>query len=229
MIDRPDATFKSGKFAYLDSICVAEFLSYYYVHCKSKEEAENDNQPVVLDDKLMNLQHSATHQNKTISLMSSNEKLKRRKVRAVLRYHVPNPNRNPEQYAHHLLFSFYPFRDGGNLKHLSISGNYLVKLQQSEVWKVVNQNKLVIESFSDFFDAALVNVSQCTRNRYDTFLEQENDETEIEIRKAVDSLLKNEDPAEEAVLLEDMSQMQSTRPVLIQDEELKLKNKKLKR
>ena len=60
-------------------------------------------------------------------------------------------------------------------------------------------------------------------------MEQENDETEIEIRKAVDSLLKNEDPAEEAVLLEDMSQIQSTRPVLIQDEELKLKNKKLKR
>ena len=106
LIDRPDATFKSGKFAYLDSICFAEFLSYYYVHCKSKEEAENDNQPVVLDDKLMNLQHSATHQNETISLMSSNEKLKRRKVRLVLWYHVPNPNRNPEQYAHHLFFHF---------------------------------------------------------------------------------------------------------------------------
>ena len=41
-----------------------EFLSYYYVHCKSKEEVENDNQPVALDDELMNLQHSATtHQN----------------------------------------------------------------------------------------------------------------------------------------------------------------------
>ena len=40
-LDRPDATFKSGKFAYLDSICFAEFLSYYYVHCKSKEEDEN--------------------------------------------------------------------------------------------------------------------------------------------------------------------------------------------
>ena len=72
-LDRPDATFKSGKFAYLDSICFAEFLSCYSVHCKSKEGAENENQPVVLDDELMNLQHSATHQNETISLMSSNE------------------------------------------------------------------------------------------------------------------------------------------------------------
>ena len=60
-LDKPDATFKSGKFAYLDSICYAEFLS-----CKSKEEAENDNQAVVLDDELMNLQHSANHQNETI-------------------------------------------------------------------------------------------------------------------------------------------------------------------
>ena len=53
-LDRPDALFKSDKFAYLDSICFADFLSYCYVHCKSKEEAENDNQPVVLDDELMN-------------------------------------------------------------------------------------------------------------------------------------------------------------------------------
>ena len=196
LIDRPDATFKSGKFAYLDSICVAEFLSYYYVHCKSKEEAENDNQPVVFDDELINLQHSATHQNETISLMSSNEKLKCRKVRAALWYHVPNPNRNPERYAHHLLFSFYPFRDEGNLKHPPISGDYLAKLQQPEVLNIVNQNKLVMEPFSDFVGAALANVSQCTRNKHSAFLEQENDETEIKIRESVDSLLENEDPAE---------------------------------
>ena len=51
-------------------------------------------------------------------------------------------------------------------------------------------------------------------------MKQKNDETEIEIREAVDSLLENENPAEEAVLLEDMSQIKSTRPVFIQDEEL---------
>ena len=175
----------------------------------------------------MNLQHSAKHQNETISLMSSNEKLKRRKFRAVLRYHVPNPNRNPEMYAHHLLFSFYPFRGEGNLKHPPISGNYLAKLQQPEVLNGVNQNKLVMEPFSDFVDAALANVSQCTKNRHDTFLEQEKDKTEIEIREAVDSLLENEDPVEEAVLLEDISQIQSTRPVLIQDEELNSKIRSL--
>ena len=35
-LDRSDATFKSGKFACLDSICFSKFLSYYYVHCKPK-------------------------------------------------------------------------------------------------------------------------------------------------------------------------------------------------
>ena len=175
----------------------------------------------------MNLQHSATHQNETISLMSSNEKLKRRNVRAALRYHGPNLNRNPEQYAHHLLFSFYPLRDEGNLKHPPISGNYEAKLQQPEVLNLINQNKLFMEPFSDFFDAELANVFQCTRNRHDTFLEQENDETEIEIREAVDILLENESPAEEAVFLEDISQIQSNRSVLIQDEELNSKIRSL--
>ena len=69
-----------------------------------------------------------------------------------------------------------------------------------------------MEPFLDFVDAAVANVYQCTRNRHEAFLEQENDETEIEIR-AVDII----------VLLEDMSQIQSTRPVLIQDEELNSK------
>ena len=159
--------------------------------------------------------------------MSSKEKLKRRKVRAVLWYHFPNPSRSSEQYAHHLLFSFYLFRDKGNLRHPQISGNYIAKLQRPEILNVVTQIKLVMERFSDFVDAALANVSQCIRNRHDTFLEQENDKIEIEIREAVNSLLENEYPEEKAVLLEDMSQIQSTRPVLIQDKELNSKIRSL--
>ena len=101
-------------------------------------------------------------------------------------------------------------KDEGNLKHLPIFGNYLAKLQQPKVLNVVNQNKLVMEPFLDLVDAASTNVSQCTRIRHDSFLEQENDEIEIKIREAV-SLLENE----KAVLLEDMSQIQSIKPVLI--------------
>ena len=40
-------------------------------------------------------------------------------------------------------------------------------------------------------------------------------------------MLVNEEPAEEAVLLEDMSQIQSPRPVLIQDEGLNSKIRSL--
>ena len=41
----------------------------------------------------------------------NNEKLEYRKVRAVLRYYQPDLQKNIEQYAHHLLFIFYSFRD----------------------------------------------------------------------------------------------------------------------
>ena len=43
--------------------------------------------------------------------MSSKEKLKCRKVKAVLLYHQPNPNNAFETYAYHLRFSFYLFRN----------------------------------------------------------------------------------------------------------------------
>ena len=56
-LDRSDITFKCGKFVYLYSIFFREFLSCCYVHCKSKEEAKNDNQPDVLDDEQMNSQY----------------------------------------------------------------------------------------------------------------------------------------------------------------------------
>ena len=51
-----------------------------------------------------------------------------------------------------------------------------------------------MEPFSHFIDAALTNASQCTKNRHDN-------------KEAVDNLLENEDSAEEAVLLEDMTQI----------------------
>ena len=66
-----------------------------------------------------------------------------------------------------------------------------------------------MEHFSDFVDATSLNVFQCTRNKHEAFLEQENDATEIEIRETVDGLFENEDPAQKAVLLEDMPQIRS--------------------
>ena len=108
-LDRTDREFQNGKFAVIDSKCLAEFLSFYYLQSKSKPELHNDSKPVVLDDELMETNHLDFQLIRTIPLMSSKEKLKCRKVKAVLRYYVPNANRNAEEYAHNLLFSFYPF------------------------------------------------------------------------------------------------------------------------
>ena len=36
--DRPDSSFQNGKFAAIDLICFAEFLSCYHVQSKSKPE-----------------------------------------------------------------------------------------------------------------------------------------------------------------------------------------------
>ena len=43
--------------------------------------------------------------------MLSNEKFKSHKIPYVLQYYVPNKETSPEEYAYHMLFMYYPFRD----------------------------------------------------------------------------------------------------------------------
>ena len=43
--------------------------------------------------------------------MISRETMRCRKVRQILRDHVPNKLLAPEKLAHHVLFLLYPFRD----------------------------------------------------------------------------------------------------------------------
>ena len=68
-IDRPDHSFQGGKFAYMDLLCFAEFLSSCYVQSKTIR-IENDYQPVVLNDELMEANHADSQFAKIISLMS---------------------------------------------------------------------------------------------------------------------------------------------------------------
>ena len=100
---------------------------------------------------------------KTIPLMSSKEKLKRGKVKAVLRYHVPNAHRNAEEYSHNLRFSFCPFRHEGESKYPPVSGTNLLKLQQPGVLDAVDRNRHIMESYSDIVDDALVNLCENIR------------------------------------------------------------------
>ena len=80
---------------------------------ESKPELQNDCQPI----ELVETSHLDSQHTETVPLMSSKDKLKCRKVKAVLRYHVANSNRHVEEYTNHLLFSFYPFRNEEHLKY----------------------------------------------------------------------------------------------------------------
>ena len=86
-IDRPNLSFVDGKYSILDSFCFAEFLKYYYLApFKSKD---NDYQPKILQDDLVEHNHVLGNNYPTkIPMMSSNEKLKCRKVPYVLKYYV---------------------------------------------------------------------------------------------------------------------------------------------
>ena len=105
-LDRPNENFKNGEYKIIDQLCFAEFLSLYYVDAKQIEISENDSQPVVLNDELMDSNHEESICPKIVSLTSSKEKLKCRKVKAVLRYHQPSPIRmlNNKYIIFYLLF-----------------------------------------------------------------------------------------------------------------------------
>ena len=93
-IDHPNEHFKNGGYKQIDQLCFADFLSLYYVLPKTTQISENDCQPVVLNDELMELNHRQSRYPVKIELMThDNEKLKCRKVRTVLRYHQPNPQK----------------------------------------------------------------------------------------------------------------------------------------
>ena len=85
--------------------------------------------------------HNIDHiYSKVIPLMSSKEKLKYQKITFVLQFYIPNQQTQPEEYAHQMLFMYYPFRTENNLK----SGNppiYSNKLRESDVMTLVNQNR----------------------------------------------------------------------------------------
>ena len=108
-LDRPNCTFSSGKFRILDSFCYAEFVAHYSLLPNTSNDSVNDSQPTVLQELILEINHSACNYPSPIPLMNSKEKSKCRQVKAVLRYYVPNCHKYPEKYAHHLLFMFYPY------------------------------------------------------------------------------------------------------------------------
>ena len=184
-IDRPNTTFAKGKYHQLDSLCLANFAAYYYLEYKNEE---NDSQPEVLTEECSRQNNDVTTDlPNRIPLMSSSEMLKCRKVKQVLRYHVPSKNLHPEKFSHHLLFLFYPFRDENDLK---LNGSYCEKLAIKEVIDVVNQNKLFFEPDSDKIDQALIRLSDTQENleKPDDQRNNSNTEKEIECNTLADNV-----------------------------------------
>jgi len=111
--------------------------------------------------------------------MRAKEELKSRNVPLVLRYYKPNQNKNPEAYAHHLLFMFYLFRKEEEL--LSENSSYIEKLNKPEVLTTINRNQQLIQPFSDIVQEAYENFLNDQINLpYDPSGRQENAETNVD-------------------------------------------------
>ena len=109
-----------------EHLCYALFIKRYQLKTKP---TENDSQPEELIDKLIETNHPISSSCHEVLVLCSGEKLHYRKVELVLRFHVPNKFKDPEGYAHHLLFMFYPFRDECELK-VGQPSSYYSKLSE---------------------------------------------------------------------------------------------------
>ena len=89
-IERPDKIFRQEKDQLLDEMCYAEFFSNYSLE-NLKTNQCNGSQPEILDDLLRSSKSvEQSYLPKSFPLMSSEESLKQRKEKCILRYHIPN-------------------------------------------------------------------------------------------------------------------------------------------
>ena len=180
-LDRPDAQFCNGRYTRLNNMCYAEFLANYSLESNPLKN-ENDSQPVILDE-LLKMNPDISLLPKNVPLMSSKEKLKLRKEKSVIRYHVPNQHTQSELYAHHLLFLFFPFRKESELNN-SPTRTYTEKLSLPGVLEIVNENKRLCEPYADEVDEAFIQFSNNPRG-LDPEAEQENDDIEEEVMQNI--------------------------------------------
>ena len=101
--------------------------------------------------------------------------MKCRKTPYVLQFYVPNKETKSEEYAHHMLFMYYSFRDEKEL----LSDNppkYASKLSEPRVTDLVNQTYSLVELFSTINDNSFLRLSSDTDNIMNPYGQQENDE-----------------------------------------------------
>ena len=140
----------------------------------------NDVQPDELSDNLIESNHVENCVSvfpQTIKLINSNEIMKRRKIKAVLRFHKPNKTKEPEHFCHHLLMLYFPWRKENELGGLDQL--YSTKVREATICNVVENNRVMFEPNADAVDIAL-QVFNENPNRhmysYDVMNDQENDD-----------------------------------------------------
>ena len=93
----------------------------------------------------------------------------------VLQYYVPKKETSPKEYAYHILFIYYPFRD----EKVLLSENpptYVSKLSEPGVIEVVNQNYSLFEIFANTGDDAFLRISYDIDSNMGPYGQQGNDE-----------------------------------------------------
>ena len=96
-----------------------------------------------------------------------------------VRDHIPNQTTQPEEYAHHMLFMFFPFKNESDLK-AAVSGTYSEKLLEPSVTETVHKNRRACEPFADVVNEAFINfiANPCGMGPQ---AEQENDDVRDEV------------------------------------------------
>ncbi|XP_068758167.1 uncharacterized protein [Montipora capricornis] len=169
----------------VDRLSLAEFAAYYYKEYRKDCQEKGDAQPEVLTDDVIELHHNCdqdTFLPNKITLMNTNEVMKCRNVKAVIRYHKPNKTKEPELYFHHLLILYFPWRDERSL--LGSDQTYASKFYEHKVQAVVEQNGENFEPDADAVTEALEfvrnNQGKTIHYSYDSMNDQENADLQSE-------------------------------------------------
>ena len=176
--DRTEASYINGAFGQADNLCLAEFGAYYYKDYKPIENRQNDNQPVILTEQILENQHSYSQNLSTkISLATKKETMKCRKVKAMIQSHKPSKTTGPEKYFHHVLMLYSPWQEESDL--IVHKGTYASKLLDPLVRQTVNRNQTSFEHYGEAFEEALKYIQDNPQyslygERFDAFTEQEN-------------------------------------------------------
>lgn len=175
----------------VDRLCLAEFASYYYKEYKS-DSTSNDAQPEVLTDDATEFhiqsdsEAPVTNQLPTrIKLLKTNEVMKCRLTKAVVRYHTPNKIKEPEKYFHrHHLMLFFPWRMEERLIGSEQTYANSSKFTEPEVQAIVEANRAMFEPNATAVSQALEELRNNEGNKniysFDILNDKENEDLKLD-------------------------------------------------